>query len=110
VLSETFATVGVPTATKGATGGATFSYVNVTNIPCSIQPGSASEVQRYGGGLVHESDRLFIGYFPTLTQAGAALNIKASARVIADGVTYYATAPGQWFADGVQIVPLVVKA
>ena len=106
----TTATINTPTIGKDSTGAADYSLVSAqSDIPCTIEAASTNEAAAYGGGLVHQDEQVFLGYFPTYVGDGTAVTIGASARVVADSVTYRAVGAASAYADGVQRVPLQVR-
>jgi hypothetical protein len=107
----TTATISTPTIAKDSTGAADYSLkLTQSDIPCTIDPASTNEAAVYGGGLVHQDEQVFLGYFPTFVGGGTAVTIGANARVVADSVTYRAVGAASAYADGVQRVPLQVRS
>lgn len=106
----TTATISVPVPTKDSTGAAVYSAAGAQlNIPCTIDPASSNESARYGGGVIHQGEEVFLGYFPTYVGNGTAVSVPASAEITADSVTYRAVGAASAYADGVQRVPLQVR-
>ena len=106
----TTATISVPSVGKDSTGAPDYSTTtDQENIPCTIEAASANEAAVYGGGLVHQGEEVFLGYFPRFVGDGTAVTIPASVEIVADSVTYRAVGAASAYADGQQRVPLQVR-
>jgi hypothetical protein len=107
----TTCTITTPTPSADETGAADYSTTGTqANIPCTIDSASSNESAAYGGGVIHQGEEVFLGYLPSYIGDGTAVTVSANAEITADSVTYRAVGAASAYADGVQRVPLQVRA
>lgn len=89
---------------------ATYTEADEDNVPMSIDPVGSSSRLSFGLGLVHRGEETHNAIMPASKADGTARSVPQGTRIVADGETYEASAPGVSYPSGILVVPVIKEA